>query len=72
MTDNSKNPDIHDGIGKGIEGCRRDAVCGERGEGDEEVASVGNRGVRQHALKIFLAQGAQIADRHGDDGQPPQ
>ena len=54
LRNDSECADVHGGIGGGIEADGGDAVRGECGEGDKYVTGVGNAGVGQHALDIFL------------------
>ncbi len=44
---------------------------GERGEGDQGVAGVGDRRIGEHALDAVLAQSTQVADGHRERGHDP-
>ena len=43
----------------------------EGGEGDEQVAGVGDAGVGEHALDVALEERAEVADGHGERGEDP-
>ena len=65
LGDDGEGSDVHGGVGCGVEAGGGDAAAGQGGEGGEEVAGVGDGGVSEHALDVFLQERAEVADGHG-------
>src|SRR5258708_25449720 len=62
----------HGGVGWGGTAFGISREIGNGGEGYQDVASVRDRAVGEHALDVGLHQGPEVAGEHGEHGEHPE
>ena len=70
--DHGEDSHVHRGVGGGVETGCRNAAGSECRKGSKQIAGVRDRGIRQHALHVLLAQRGQIADGHRENSDDPE
>ena len=70
--DDHEHGEVHHQIGQGIVDGGDVARLLQGQDADEKVTGVGDGGVGQHALEVFLDDGHQVAQGHGGDGKNHQ
>ncbi len=83
LGNDGEGADFYEGIAQqikedgGVGGAGADVIVfgrqiGDGGEGDQDVAGVGDRAIGQHALDVGLEKGAEIARKHSENGEDPE